>query len=124
MQSSLRDILESAKITADQWDIEKKRHEWLEDYCAQIALLATQILWTEEVTRAFEEIEGGSETAMKDYLTQILLRIKHLIDRVRADLTAELRVKIITIITIDVHERDVVEMFVNKRVSDSGSFAW
>ena len=61
---------------------------------------------------------------MKDYLTQILLRIKHLIDRVRADLSAELRVKIITIITIDVHERDVVEMFVNKRVSDSGSFAW
>jgi dynein heavy chain len=41
----------------------------LEDYCAQIALLATQILWTEEVSRAFEEIEGGSETAMKDYLT-------------------------------------------------------
>jgi len=35
-----------------------------------------------------------------------------------------LRVKIITIITIDVHERDVVEMFVNKKISDAGSFAW
>ena len=76
------------------------------------------------MSRAFEEIEGGSETAMKDYFTQIVLRIKHLIERVRTDLTAELRVKIITIITIDVHERDVVDMFVNKRVSDSGSFAW
>ena len=32
--------------------------------------------------------------------------------------------KVITIITIDVHERDVVEMFVNKKIQDSGSFAW
>ena len=81
-------------------------------------------MWTEETGRAFEEIEGGSETAMKDYLTIILLRIKNLIERVRMDMTMELRVKIITIITIDVHERDVVEGFVLKKISDSGSFAW
>jgi dynein heavy chain, axonemal len=61
---------------------------------------------------------------MKDYLTIILIRIKHLIDRVRTDLSSELRIKIITIITIDVHERDVVEMFVLKKVLESGAFAW
>ena len=61
---------------------------------------------------------------MKDYFVLILLRIKALIERVRTDLTSELRIKIITIITIDVHERDVVEMFVHKRIADSGSFAW
>jgi len=81
-------------------------------------------MWTEEVTRAFEELEGGSETAMKDYFTQVQLRIKHLIERVRHDLSSELRIKIITIITIDVHERDVVDMFVNRKITDSGSFAW
>ena len=68
MQLTLREVLEVAKGTADNWDIEKRRDIWLEDYCAQISLLATQILWTEETGRAFEEIEGGSETAMKDYL--------------------------------------------------------
>lgn len=68
MQNTLRDILEVAKSTADNWDIDKQRHLWLDDYCAQISLLATQILWTEETGRVFEDIEGGSETAMKDYL--------------------------------------------------------
>ena len=34
MQITLRDILDTAKTTADNWDIDKKRHEWLEDYCA------------------------------------------------------------------------------------------
>ena len=81
-------------------------------------------MWTEETGRAFEELEQGSETAMKDYLTQILLRLKNLIERVRTDLSSELRIKIITIITIDVHERDVVEMFVSKKITESQSFAW
>ena len=74
--------------------------------------------------RAFEEVEGGSETAMKDYLVVVLNRLKFLIDRVRHDLSSELRIKIITIITIDVHERDVVDMLVNRKIQDSGSFAW
>jgi dynein heavy chain len=124
MQHTLRDILEIAKSTADLWELEKKRHEWLEDYCEQIALLATQIMWTEGVARAFEELEGGSESAMKDYLNFILVGIKHLIDRVREDLDPILRGKIITIITIDVHERDVVDMFVNRKITDSQHFAW
>jgi len=78
--------------------------------------LATQVLWTEETTRAFDELEGGSETAMKEYLAVILVRIKHLIERVRTDLGKDLRVKIITIITIDVHERDVVDDFVIRKI--------
>ena len=76
-------------------------------------------MWTEGVQRAFEELEGGSESAMKDYLNAILLGIKHLIERVREPLAPVLRGKIITTITIDVHERDVVEMFVNKKIQDS-----
>jgi dynein heavy chain len=76
-------------------------------------------MWTEGVARAFEELEGGSESAMKDYLNTVLIGIKHLIERVREDLKGELRGKIITIITIDVHERDVVEKFVNLKIQDS-----
>jgi dynein heavy chain len=35
MQINLRDQLEIAKQTADNWEIsDRKRHEWLEDYCA------------------------------------------------------------------------------------------
>jgi len=61
---------------------------------------------------------------MKDYLTLIKNRIDKLIERVRTPLLRDLRTKIITIITIDVHERDVVEGFVVKKISDQGSFAW
>jgi dynein heavy chain len=126
MQTTLRDILEDAKTTADNWELsdDKKRHVWLDDYCAQLSLLATQIVWTEETARAFEELEAGSEMAMKDYLTTIRERLVKLIDRVRQDLSNDLRVKIITIITIDVHERDVVEAFVNQKIMSAEAFYW
>ena len=86
--------------------------------------MATQVLWTEETTRAFDELDGGSETAMREYLATVLLRIKHLLLRVRTDLSRDLRVKIITIITIDVHERDVIEDFVAKKIQDQQLFVW
>jgi len=69
-------------------------------------------------------MDGGSENAMKDYAVVIKKRIDSLISRVRVQLDDELRVKIITIITIDVHERDVIDMFVAKKIADQGHFQW
>lgn len=61
---------------------------------------------------------------MKEHANQIVGRIKDLITCVRRQLTPELRVKIITIITIDVHSRDVIEGFVANQIVDSQSFSW
>lgn len=126
MVATLKDVLEASKATADLWDLDgKKRHVWLEDYCAQIALLATQIIWTEETEKAFDDLESGSETAMKDYFNLIVKRLMALIDRVRdPTLTDDLRMKIITIITIDVQERDVIDKFVVQKIADGSSFQW
>lgn len=68
VQGVLAEVLESAIETAYNWTIEKERHIWLEDYCAQIALLATQYMWTEETAHAFDDLEGGRETAMQEHM--------------------------------------------------------
>ena len=59
---------------------------------------------------------------MKDYLAVIVKRLGVLIERVRTNLDENLRAKIITIITIDVQERDVIANFVNKKITDVQSF--
>ncbi len=62
---------------------------------------------------------------MKDCYENIWKWINLLIKKVRnPSLTTELRNKIITIITIDVHSWDVVEKLVNKNISDKDSFQW
>jgi hypothetical protein len=82
-------------------------------------------VWTEEVARTIEEVFAGSESAMKDYFKTCNERINKLIDRVIDPvITKDLRAKIITIITIDVHGRDVVDKFALNKVSDTSAFAW
>lgn len=98
--------------------------DWVFQYCTQISLVAIQITWTEDVIKAFDDMEGGMTSAMKDCLESIRKRIALLIGKVRLDLNKEERDKIITIITIDVHSRDVVEKFVLKNINDKESFAW
>lgn len=58
---------------------------------------------------AFQDLESGMSNAMRLCLEDIKHRIKLLITKVRGHLEKNDRVKIITIITIDVHNRDVVD---------------
>ncbi len=67
-QDSVRCILEAGIETAVNWEVEKPRHLWLEDYPAQVVLVGTLIYWTEETQAALDELEGGQEDAIKKYL--------------------------------------------------------
>jgi hypothetical protein len=60
---------------------------------------------------------------MKDYYKIVNDRISALIKRVlNPDLNSNERIKIITIITIDVHGRGTVNRFAQLKVSDTTSF--
>lgn len=120
----LREELEKARATADLWESDKAREFWLEDYCSQLSLVATQILWTEETHKVFDELEAGSETAMKEYKKVNDDRIEKLIKRVQTPLSKDIRNKIITIITIDVHGRDIIEQMANRKITDPTDFLW
>ena len=99
MQATLAEQLIKARETADDW-LEKPRHEWLEGYCAQLALLVTQIIWTEETSRVFEDLESGSEGAMKESYQLICSRINKLIEILRSYVRIMKIMKILEFITI------------------------
>ena len=61
------------------------------------------------MTRAFEDLTSGSDNAIKDCLEMIKGRIEKLIIRIATEMPLLERMKIINIITIDVHSRDVVD---------------
>jgi dynein heavy chain len=65
-------------------DNELKRDKWVELFCAQVALIITLIVWTEDTQRAIDELENGTENAMKDLYQLLLERIDQLIIRVKA----------------------------------------
>lgn len=124
MQTSLKVILEDAVEKAAAWEIETPRHEWLFNYPAQLCITGTQIYWTDETQLALEEYEGGQEDAVKRYLQLCNNRLSALIELVLGELTTEDRTKIISLITMDVHSRDVVDKLIQQKIEGPSAFAW
>jgi dynein heavy chain len=123
-QDALKNILSRAKFQADAWETEKPREEWLYDYPAQIALTASQLIWTEETNSAFDQLADGNEQSMKEFAKICVSRLESLIKLVLGKLNKCDRVKVITLITVDVHNRDVVQSLIDKRIANSEAFAW
>lgn len=46
---------------------EKLREQWVLEQPAQVALLGSQIWWSTDVGIAFQKVEEGFESALKDY---------------------------------------------------------
>ncbi|XP_067892376.1 dynein axonemal heavy chain 11 [Heterodontus francisci] len=127
----LRNLEETMRTTMQQEIMEavaayeeKPRDQWLFDYPAQVALTGTQIWWTTDVGIAFEHLEEGFETALKDYNKKQIVQLNALINMLLGELTHGDRQKIMTICTIDVHARDVVAKLIAQKVTNSQAFAW
>ena len=126
MKYTVRATLKHAIATATDWrDPEAKpRHEWLYDYPAQCAITTTQIFWTEETESALDEYEGGQEDAVKKYLVQCTADMHELIKLVLGKLSKPDRKKVISLITMDVHARDMVQRLVSEKAANTLAFTW
>lgn len=124
---------------------ERSRVDWILAYQGMICLAANAVWWTAQVEEVFTKVANGQRSAMKDYLNQQNKQIDDLVItgiadpvitvgtlcqfcffffQVRADLSRNDRMKFKTIITIDVHARDIIEQFVRDNVLDAEEFAW
>lgn len=103
---------------------EKARHEFLFDWNAQVTVLTFRIIYTEEVNYAFELLEEGNENALKDYNKKQVENLTTLTDLILTDLKSNDRKKIITIVTVDVHNRDVVTKLIDIKAETGGCFEW
>ncbi|TRY82989.1 hypothetical protein DNTS_022847 [Danionella cerebrum] len=102
----------------------KPREQLLFEYPAQVALTCTQICWTTDVGFAFSQLEEGREYAMKDYYKKQVSQLNTLINMLIGQLTPGDRQKVMTICTIDVHARDVVDKIITQKVENSQAFLW
>ena len=61
---------------------------------------------------------------MKEYSKTLAARLEALISLVLGELNARDRIKIITLITVDVHNRDVVQKLIDTKTQEFSAFAW
>lgn len=104
--------------------IEKPRNEWIYQYPCQSVIVASRIWFTTEVHQAFTQIEEGNDLGMKDLLKNQKSQLDSLIKEVLLDRSSCDRKMLVHLITIDVHNRDIVQTMVDDRVDSVEAFAW
>ena len=102
----------------------KPRHEWCFDWSSQLGLVVNQIYWCQEVEAAFDAIAAGDAGAMKKYSEQQVAQITDLIASTRRNLDKPSRQKIMNMITIDAHSRDMVIGVIENGETDKSCFKW
>ena len=125
VENYLQDVIDRMRlsiktIAADSLKrfAKKEKKDWLEDDPAQVSLLVNLVNWVKTVEAAFE-----ASNMAECYDLQVSL-LTDLIKMVQGELTAGMRQKIMCMITMDAHSRDIIEKLRDEGVKSADEFQW
>ncbi|KAL0220777.1 hypothetical protein RCL1_000631 [Eukaryota sp. TZLM3-RCL] len=123
MQVSLQKYLK--ECVASLRPIALKREKWIQQWHGQLIITAGQILWTADVTRGLSELESGNNVnALKILRKRQIMLLNRMTEMVRGDLSSLNRTKLIALITIEVHARDVIQKLITSGAKSPNEFDW
>jgi dynein heavy chain len=91
---------------------------------AQICLLVSAINYSGQVEKAFADMGMGDKDAMKAYNAKQINEIKELINVTTTALSSGQRKRVMCMITLDAHNRDIVAKMVRSEVPVASHFQW
>lgn len=98
-----------------------KKNDWLKQDPAQITLLVNMTNWSTNVEKAFNGLKSNPK-AMNQALQDQINGLSELIKLVQGDLDKPMRQKVMCLITIDAHSRDIIEKLENEKSQSSDDF--
>ena len=126
MQAELKAQIQHALISAAGFQY-KPRPAWVLEHPSQIVAVASQIQWTNDLRKAINATGYENEHVLLDFHLDQERMLRELIMLVQSDLKPADRMKVMTMVTLDVHGRDVAKHFVDDPMllaRGSDSFAW
>nr|VZI35563.1 unnamed protein product [Spirometra erinaceieuropaei] len=97
--------------------------EFFESQLAQIGILGLQIIWTNDATEALKEAKSEPK-AMSKANKHFLDMLNLLIGETTKDLTPVMRTKFETLITVQVHQRDIFDDLCKQGIKSPLDFEW
>jgi len=103
---------------------EVPRKKWMFQNSVQNTITVSRVFFTHEVNEAFEALEDGNDEALRDEWQRQVDHLAEEVDIINGELTKNERKKLITLCTIDVHARDVMQRLMDERVEEGNCFQW
>lgn len=100
-----------------------EREEWLKKWPSQIVLTVSQTMWCRDISEILTA-DFDRHEALEDYEKKSFADLNKLAQMVRQELPELLRMTLVSLITIDVHARDIVTEMVKINVDDANNFEW
>lgn len=101
-----------------------KKDKWIKEWPGQLLISAGLIQWTQDCTKALMEAEKGDEGSLKELKKKQMFNLKKLADLVMTPLSKIERKKLIALITVEVHSRDVIDRMYKAECSSVNAFEW
>ncbi|ESP04959.1 hypothetical protein LOTGIDRAFT_184938 [Lottia gigantea] len=123
MRFTLKEVLKASRTSLKK--NLTKRDKWIRDFPGQICITASQIQWTQDVSKALTTTkERGDKKALKSMKKKQVAMLNKFSEAIRSNLTKIQRLKIVALVTIEVHARDIIEKLIKTGCSDTTAFDW
>ncbi|CAG9313552.1 unnamed protein product [Blepharisma stoltei] len=119
MRQTLREIVEKSIVEFGR----KPREQWLKEDPSQVSLLVNLMDWVNKTEDAFRAL-GHDKEALAKYHKYVIGALTSLIKMVQGDLDRPVRVKVMCMITMDTHSRDILEKLCGEGVTRDDEFQW
>jgi dynein heavy chain, axonemal len=101
-----------------------KKEKWIKETLGQLLITTGAIMWTADCTRALMAISTGSKSAMRQQKKKQISYLNKITAMVRTSLSKIERNKVVALITMEIHNRDVIERMVKANCMAVSDFEW
>ncbi|CAF1548071.1 unnamed protein product [Rotaria magnacalcarata] len=103
----------------------QNRLEWMRKYIGMVVLAVNQLWSTWEIEDQFDKMNKQNQRlAMKNYVKQLNFQIEEIVLEMRKFLKSNEYNKFETVLTIDVHTRDMVDILIRDGINERHDFSW
>ncbi|GMH50243.1 hypothetical protein TrRE_jg3287 [Triparma retinervis] len=103
----------------------KKKENWVKQWQGGLLITTGAIGWTADCSKALNSISGGNKNAMKSLKKKQIGYLNRLTDLVRDTKLGKIdRKKTVALITMEIHNRDVMERMIKANCSNVQDFEW
>lgn len=111
-----------AQACLEDYEARGDRASWMFQHAVQLVLIMEQLLWTRGVEEALDNVE--SEELMRELKDSSYRSLQELAGMTAQTLSKVQRILLSTLITIDVHGRDLIDEMFESKVVESKEFGW
>ena len=103
----------------------KKKEVWVKEWQGQLLITTGAIAWTSDCAKGLQSISGGNKGAMKGLKKKQIGYLNRLTELVRDPKLGGIdRNKTVALITMEIHNRDVMERMIKANCSNVQDFEW